>query len=114
MTGAGRTLAADDEIELAVNLAAVAFMLLLLGLCTLILLRRRWAKLIVMSLIAVTTVSDLIDVSVARANLDSVLTSSVGVLVLLCLSADSVRSWVSFKRGGRVAKRDREVTVPAP
>ncbi|WP_342372733.1 LssY C-terminal domain-containing protein [Propioniciclava soli] len=114
VTGAGRTLAADDEIELAVNLAAVAFMLLLLGLCTLILLRRRWAKLIVMSLIAVTTVSDLIDVSVARANLDSVLTSSVGVLVLLCLSADSVRSWVSFKRGGRVAKRDREVTVPAP
>lgn len=116
MFGAGRPFAdeVEPEIELAVNLAAVTFTLLLLGLCTLILLRRRWAKLIVMTLIAVTTVGELLNVSVARASLDSVVTSSVGVLVLLCLSADSVRTWVSFKRGGRVAKRDPEISVPVP
>lgn len=105
ITGTGAT--AISVLINGVGVLAVLVPVLLAGLTV---VRVRWAKIMLMLIVALNSAAELSEATWgSRPGFTTVIVASFSVLVLLALTADPVRDWVGRQRGGVVEKPEPTV-----
>lgn len=104
----------NSEFEWVVHGFGALMILLPVALAALTIVRRRWAKILLMVFVTLNSVSELAEASAAaEAGFTTIVVASFSVIVLLALTAGPVREWVGLNRGGLVEKPEPTVKINA-
>lgn len=112
----GEILTQADGMEMVIALHGFGIVVVLvpLVLAGLTVLRVRWAKLLLMLFTTANSLTELLSAGItARVSFSTVVVLSIGVVVLLSLTAAPVREWVAVHRGGIEEKDEPTVAINA-